>query len=206
MKKIISNIGLILALSIVVIMVIGILLYDYIPTGTTISKVKVYESDDETTKVLSNIAKESQTLSVKGSDDSSVSSGKSNVVLQTYSITKSDLDVYQSADIYERGKVDPFKKVESQNQNDSSTNVSTTSGTTNNNISSNNSSMQNTVTNSSTTNNSNTNNVNNTVNPNITNNVNNSTSESGSNTNNNTSKEIEPNVSDGTLFNSTTTK
>lgn len=105
MKSTFKNIFLIVALSAVIIMIIGIALYDYIPTSVTVAKSNIYEVDEKTTKVLSEVATLTQNTSIENDDSN-------NVVLQTYSVTKADLAVYQSDGAFQKGKANPLKKQE----------------------------------------------------------------------------------------------
>lgn len=165
MKSIIRNLFLVIALSAVIIMIIGIYLYDYIPTGATVAKANTYEVKESTTKILSEITENSQSL-VNSNTTTSEDTSTPNVILQTYSVTKNDLAIYQSSGDYEKGKSNPFADAAS----------SPSSSTTGNNSSNSN------------------------------NNSNNTTSEPGTTSNTNSSTDLKPNTSDGTLFNSTTSK
>lgn len=106
MKNAFKNIILILALSAVIIMVIAILLYDFIPSSSTVAEPNIYTADSKTTKVLSEIAEESSSLD--STTDGTSNGTKSNIVLKSYSITETDLALYSASKDYDKGKADPF--------------------------------------------------------------------------------------------------
>lgn len=125
MKSVLKNIILIVALAAVVVIVIAILLYDFIPSGRTVAEPNVYTADTETTKVLSEIAESSDSLN--SSTSGNTSGTQSNVVLRSYSITETDLALYEATGDYEPGrKADPFAAATSSDDSgDGSGNAST---------------------------------------------------------------------------------
>ena len=127
MKNALKNIVLIVALAAVIVIIIAILLYDFIPSGSTVAEPKIYTADASTTKILSEIAEESSSLNDQ--QNNAGSSTEPNIVLKSYSITETDLALYTASNEYEPGKADPFADAEtSSNPDDGSGN----SGNTNN--------------------------------------------------------------------------
>ena len=107
MKSTIKNIILVVALSAVILMIMGVALYDYIPTGVTVAKANTYETDVSTTKILSDISDLNENNFLK--DDTMNSANTGNVILQTYSITKADLALYRATGDLKTGKANPLK-------------------------------------------------------------------------------------------------
>ena len=136
MKSIIKNAILIVALGALIIMIIGIFLYDYMPNSTTVAKANTYEATSDTTKVLSDITTESQELFSKSTNDDSSSSATPSIVLKTYNVSSSDLKQYASKQEYEKGKSDPFGdwKVSDAGTQDGNTSVGTTPAPTSNEV------------------------------------------------------------------------
>ncbi len=113
MKAIIKNIFLVGALSCVILMIIGMFLYDYLPNSTTVTKANVYEASSSTTKVLADIKQESENLFSGTEEDSS---GTPNLLLKTYTVTNTDLSQYAKSGSYEHGKSDPFSETPKQEE------------------------------------------------------------------------------------------
>ena len=116
-----KNVILICALSAVAIMSIGLFLYDYIPSGLTVTKASQYETSSSTTEVLSD-SKEAESLLTSqststDSESGSTSSVQTNIVLREYTISKSDLAMYQSSGDLQQGRADPFAEVQAQPEN-----------------------------------------------------------------------------------------
>ena len=127
MENILKNIILIIALAAVIIIIVAILLYDFIPSISTVTDPNMYSADTKTTKVLSEIADSTESLD---SQNGNSSSNNSSIVLQSYSITETDLDLYAASNSYERGKADPFADIATSSGNSSGNDG--TSGSTNN--------------------------------------------------------------------------
>ena len=201
MKNVLKNIILIIALAAVIVMIVAILLYDFIPSSSTVTEPNIYSADTSTTKVLSEIADSSESLDASDEDSSNINS---SIVLQSYSITETDLDLYTASNSYERGKADPFEEISGSDDNESESDG--TSGSTNNSKSGNR--VETDDEEDENTSSSNTNNRNNNTNDNSNNdndNINNDNKENNENNSDNNSNSKNT-VSDGTLFNSTHTK
>ena len=89
-KSILKEIIIILLLLIAIILVLGILFYDYIPTNKTIPSVETYSTAESIQTELQEQLVEEQT------------------VLVTYEITSNDLKNYEKKGDYEKGKANPF--------------------------------------------------------------------------------------------------
>jgi hypothetical protein len=115
-------------------MMVGIFVYNFIPTDVTVAKPSTYEVSSDTTKVLSDIPESEKALSsITGSSSSTSSTPTTTIVLQTYEITKSDLAIYKAEGEYVSGKSDPFADAitSSDNTDDNSQSSGTSSGSTN---------------------------------------------------------------------------
>lgn len=126
MASIIKNITLMLVLSAVIIMMIGIVFYDYIPNRVEVKDANEYETQESTTKVLAAIKDEEQNLFGTTKVDSD---GNIDTVIHAYSLDAGDLRVYEQSNSYESGKADPFDDIASDSTGNSGANNS--GGTTN---------------------------------------------------------------------------
>ena len=95
-KKLVKELFIVALLAIVVIFILGILFYDYIPVEQKITSVK-YVPDENVTATINEIKLNS------GED---ITDDKQDSFLQSYTIDKDELSNYD--DSYESGKVDPF--------------------------------------------------------------------------------------------------
>lgn len=107
MKSFFKNVFLIIALSLAILMIIGICLYDFIPTNSTFAEANTYETNAKTLKVLAEITND-ENLNEDGESGN-------NVVLKEYSVTEADLATYIAKKDYQKGKTDPFSGVGSTN-------------------------------------------------------------------------------------------
>ena len=97
-KKLVKELFIIALLSIVVIFILGILFYDYIPIDHKITSVK-YVADENVVSTIDEI---------KSNSGEDITQDKNDSLLQSYTIDKDDLSGYASDNSYESGKVDPF--------------------------------------------------------------------------------------------------
>ncbi len=96
-KSIIKEIIIILLLLVAVVLAMGVLFYDYIPTNKIIPDVQDYQTSEAVKEELNTeIAEEEQ------------------VTLETYKITKEDLDLYGKSGEYNKGKANPFSTYEEE--------------------------------------------------------------------------------------------
>lgn len=108
-KTIIKEIFIFLLLLLAILLVLGILFYDYIPNNKTVpTALKPYELTEE----------------VKEELNATMNNSSENIV-KTYYIDSSDLSVYASTKDYNKGKANPFEDY-------TATNTTTTTNTTNN--------------------------------------------------------------------------
>ena len=126
-KSVVKEIFILALLTMVIIFILCILFYDYIPTNRSVPSAIEYVADSKVKESLKSVKYESST----GSSDNT--SEKSSL-LKSYSIDASDLKNYASQKDYESGKTDPFsdyKEPVTEESNDSSTNttVNTNSST-----------------------------------------------------------------------------
>lgn len=106
-KTVIKEFFIFILLLIAVVLILGILFYDYIPNAKVVpTALKPYELSEETQEELNQ----------------TISSSSENIV-KTYYIDSSDLSVYASTKDYNKGKVNPFE--------DYTTNTTNTNNTTN---------------------------------------------------------------------------
>lgn len=105
-KKISKEIVIIILLLVAIVLVLGVFLYDYIPTSKIVPKIEPYE-------VAESVKKE---LSEEVSDD------QGQTVI-TYEVDDTDLTMYEKGKDYQKGKANPF--------GDSTTNTTNSTNTTN---------------------------------------------------------------------------
>lgn len=115
-KTIIKEIIIMLLLCLAIILVLGVLLYEYVPSNKIIPEEVSYTTPQDIQEELS------KSEDVEADD-----------VILTYSIDASDLDNYERINTYVPGKPNPFSSYETSgedtNQNGSSTGGSSNSGT-----------------------------------------------------------------------------
>lgn len=124
-KSIFKEIIIFLLLLVAIILILGILFYNYIPNNKTVPvALKQYQLSEEAQEELKETM--SQT---------------SENIVKTYSIGDTDLSVYETAKDYNKGKVNPFEdytnETSNQTQNNNTTgknNTNTTNNKTTNNI------------------------------------------------------------------------
>ena len=138
-KNVIKELIIILLLCLAIILVLGILLYGYIPTSKTVPTEVSYSTPEEVKEEL---------IASEGVDE--------NEIIMTYEIDSTDLNNYKKVQDYQPGKSNPFSSYETQTTTGVAGNETTAgSGTTTNTTTStnNNSSSGSTqTTNESTTN------------------------------------------------------
>jgi len=137
-KNIIKEIIIMLLLCLAIILILGVILYEYVPSNKILPEEVSYVTPQ-------NIKEE-----LKNSD-----SIEEDKVILTYEIDESDLTNYQKIKDYKPGKVNPFstyeeKTEENQSQNGQNTTNNNSGSTNSNNSSSNGGSTQNSVQNTNT--------------------------------------------------------
>lgn len=129
-KTIVRETLIVILILIAIILVLGILFYDHIPTSKVVPvKIQSYDLPDDIQEEL----KESV-------------SGEENIVT-TYRVDDRDLDLYESNDNYDKGKANPFVDYSQETTN---TNTSSNTNGNGNNVNTN---AQNNVNNNITQNN-----------------------------------------------------
>lgn len=124
-KTIIKETGIVILLLVALVLVLGIIFYDYIPNNKEVPvKVKEYPlSEDIKAELRESISEEGQNI------------------VKTFYIDSSDLDLYESTNEYDKGKANPFVDYTEEEEKDTSNNISinnqNTNNNTNNNISNN---------------------------------------------------------------------
>ena len=138
-KDVLKEIGIVLLLLMAIVLILGIMLYDYIPNSVTVpAKVQAYELPSEAQEELN------ETLNTDSQN-----------IVKTYFVDSSTLSTYEYKDNYDKGKVDPFSSYKTEtttSSNTTSTSTSQNSSSSNSSSSSNNSSNNNSNTNTSTQN------------------------------------------------------
>lgn len=100
----------ILLLLLAILLVLGIFLYDYIPTSKIVPKVEAYQP----------------TQSVKNALQENVVE-KENQTVITYEINDKDLKIYTDKKDYDKGKANPFSTIQTNTTNTTTNTVTTTS-------------------------------------------------------------------------------
>lgn len=122
-KSIIKEIFIIVLMTIAIILVLGILLYEYNPTSKkTPNEVEAYTLPEDMQQELNETIAENE---------------KQNII-KTYRVDANDLKIYESTNDYDKGRPDPFDKIGSSNNNsatgnNANSNSTSSTGATNNN-------------------------------------------------------------------------
>lgn len=130
-KTVIKEITIVILLLIAVVLIMGIIFYDYIPNSKTVPvKIEEYALSEDVQDELNN----------------SVSEGQN--IVKTLYIGKDDLEAYESTNDYDKGKANPFADYSADTTESNTSN--TTSGTSSKNTttttnSSNNQTLNNTT-------------------------------------------------------------
>ena len=124
-KNIVKEIIIILLLCLAIILILGILLYEYAPMSKTVPNPVSYTTPESIQQELS-----------------SSSDVDNNQIIMTYEVDSSDLNNYERINDYQPGKANPFSSYETSGDNTtggntssggSNTNSSNNSGSTSNN-------------------------------------------------------------------------
>ncbi len=90
LKSVIKEIIIILLLSIAILLILGILFYDYIPINQTVPTKEAYVTPNTVKEEIDETIAESEKVEV------------------TYEVTDSDLNIYKQSGSYTEGKANPF--------------------------------------------------------------------------------------------------
>ena len=127
MKTVIKEIIIVLLLLLAIVLVLGVFLYDYIPTSKIVPKTEPY-------KVPNSIKEELETVV------NDVEQEKTQIV---YEIDGTDLKNYEKTNEYQKGKVNPFSQSTEGVSNSLDTNNSGNDTNTNSNTNANSNSVGN---------------------------------------------------------------
>ena len=140
-KNVLREIIILLLLTLAIILLLGVLLYEYVPMNKVIPETVTYTATDETRKAI-----EEQSAQDDGT------------VVLSYEVTSTDLKNYKKVNDYKAGRKNPFSAVNTGSISSTGTNNGNT-GTAENNSRTNSNNENNSTTNNQ-TNGTNSNNVN----------------------------------------------
>lgn len=132
-KNVIKEIIIVLLLCLAIILILGILLYEYVPMTKTIPNPVAYTTPEE----------------VKEELETSSDVDESQIVM-TYEVDSADLNNYERVNNYQPGKANPFSSYETGSSTEGQ-NTTTNNSSTEGNSSNNNSTTGNNTNNTSTT-------------------------------------------------------
>ena len=95
LKSVLKEVFIILLLSIAILLILGILFYDYIPMNRVIPEREAYSTPNEIKDEINETITEAEKVEV------------------TYEVTDSDLNIYKQSGRYVEGKANPFALEES---------------------------------------------------------------------------------------------
>lgn len=125
-KSLRKEIFILILLLILIMLIVAVALYDFIPSNINMPEAITYSSDSITTSIKQEIAyTNGGDLSADQSDSELVTS------LKSYSITSSDLTVYEQKNLYNKANSNPFDYAEEQTPEQNNTTVGNTTNTTN---------------------------------------------------------------------------
>ena len=105
-KSFIKEIFIVLLLCIAIVLILGILFYDYIPTNRVIPTKEAYVTPNDVKEEINEQITEIEKTEI------------------SYEITDADLNIYKQSSSYKPGKKDPFSLTEtSENKNNTNNNV-----------------------------------------------------------------------------------
>lgn len=137
-KSIIKELIIVLLLCLAIILILGILLYEYVPITKTVPNEVAYTTPSDV---------KSELLSSSDADE--------NKIIMTYEVNQDDLNNYKKIQEYKPGKANPFAGTSTETQN--TTNGSANTGSSKNTTTSSGSSTSSNTTNDNTANNNETN-------------------------------------------------
>lgn len=107
-KNIVKEIIIILLLCLAIILILGILLYEYAPMSKTVPNPVSYTTPEEVQQELS-----------------SSSDVDNSQIIMTYEVDSTDLNNYERINDYQPGKANPFSSYETSGENTTSNGSST---------------------------------------------------------------------------------
>lgn len=128
MKAISKELFIMALLLMVVVFMIGIIFYQYMPNNKMVPQPISYRAESSTTSVLQEIA------STSTNDGSDSSSSDTQSIIKSYSIGAKELSTAASKQSFTSGKTDPFSEYVEivANTTDGNTTTNTTGGTNSN--------------------------------------------------------------------------
>lgn len=146
MKALSKELFIMALLLMVVVFMVGLIFYQYMPNNKTVPEPVSYRADSSTTSILQEIASTS-------TDDGSNSTGsEAQSIIKSYSIGSQELSTAASKQSFTSGKTDPFAEyvepTASNTTNTTGTNTTTITNTTQGTTSNSNGSQTNTKSNS----------------------------------------------------------
>lgn len=127
-KRIIKEMIIIILLLCAIALILGIILYDYIPINKVVPEIEKYQTSE----------------SVKNEIKETIDTENSEIVV-TYEMDSSDLKSFEKTNEYDKGKANPFSKyVVEPNETTNQVNNTTNNTTNNTNTSTNNNTTNNT--------------------------------------------------------------
>lgn len=118
MKSLSKEIFIIALLLMIVVFMIGMIFYEYMPNNKTIPEPITYVADSTTTSVLQEIST---------SSDTTATNSETQSVIKSYSIGTKELSTAASKQSYTSGKTNPFAKYETAPSTDAENNKQNTS-------------------------------------------------------------------------------
>lgn len=112
-KNVLKEIIIILLLALAIILILGVLLYDYVPMNKVVPETITYTASEETKKALEEKAEIEQ-----------------DEVILTYEVTSTDLNNYKQTSDYKAGRKNPFSDVISSSTSSENAKTENSSGST----------------------------------------------------------------------------
>ncbi len=112
-KNVLKEIIIILLLTLAIILILGVLLYDYVPMNKVVPETITYTASEETKKALEEKAEIEQ-----------------DEVILTYEVTSTDLNNYKQTSDYKAGRKNPFSDVISSSTSSENAKTENSSGST----------------------------------------------------------------------------
>lgn len=130
MKSLSKELFIMALLIMIVVFMVGIIFYEYMPNNKTVPEPITYSTSSTTTAVLQEIA-------ASASDTSSSDSMETQSIIKSYSIGTKELSTAASKQSYTSGKTDPFAEYTgtTNTTNGNTTGTNTTTNTTQGSIS-----------------------------------------------------------------------
>lgn len=134
-KNVLKEIIIILLLTLAIILLLGVALYEYVPMNKVIPEKITYTASEEVKQISSEVTQKNE-----------------EIPITTYTVTSTDLTNYKRVKDYTAGRKNPFASVETTTETTENTTSGTTSGITSNTTNSNTTNGNATSTNENSTN------------------------------------------------------